>query len=76
MVTVVVDTLKATAKPIHWQGAQGYRLPEHVDALLSDLAIDTKEVSQLRVALLSAGHRRLHVNTGMRSVRNVDATRR
>jgi hypothetical protein len=51
-------------------------LPEHVDALLSDLAIDTEEVSQLRVALLSAGHRSLHVITGTRSVRNIDPTRR
>ena len=33
-------------------------MPEHVDALLSDLGIDTEEASQVRVALLSAapGH--------------------
>jgi len=48
-------------------------LPEHVDALLSDLGIDTEEASQVRVALLSAAPGVSTVITGMRSV---DATRR
>ena len=51
-------------------------MPEHVDALLSDLGIDTEEASQVRVALLSAAPGVSTVITGMRSVSNVDATRR
>ena len=42
------------AKRLHRQDRKGYRLPEHVDALLSDLGIDTEEASQVRAALRSA----------------------
>jgi hypothetical protein len=45
-----------------------------VDALLSDLGIDTEEASRVRVALRSAAPGISTVITGMRSVRNVDAT--
>jgi hypothetical protein len=45
-------------------------------AMRSDLGIDTEEASQVRVVLLSAAPGVSTVITGMRSVRNVDATRR